>query len=128
MAHFVEKHCSSNHRDTHRVCSGPGWSRALEWNPWSNRRRRDFPDHIRRKLEISFPPNRDRMKIFLTGSSSGIGLAIANALTARGDEVWGTSRNIERISPSPRLHPVALDLSDSNSIAEAFNKALAEAG
>ena len=68
------------------------------------------------------------MKVFLTGCSSGIGRAIANALTARGDEVWGTSRNIERIQPSPRLHPVALDLSDSNSIAEAFGKALAEAG
>ena len=67
-------------------------------------------------------------KIFLTGASSGIGLAIAKLLVARGDEVWGTSRNLERIPKMPRWHAVRLDLADQLSIGEAFNSALTEAG
>src|SRR5437016_5032274 len=67
-------------------------------------------------------------KIFLTGASSGIGLAIAKLLVAQGHEVWGTSRNLERLPKLPRLHGVVLDLSDRPSIDEAFNTALAEAG
>ncbi len=66
--------------------------------------------------------------IFVTGASSGIGLAIARALTARGDEVWGTSRDPGRIPPMERLHPVQLDLSHPGSIDHAFKSALAEAG
>ena len=66
--------------------------------------------------------------VFLTGASSGIGLAIAKALVAQGREVWGTSRNLERIPKLPRLHAVRLDLTDPLSIEEAFNAALAEAG
>ena len=67
-------------------------------------------------------------RVFLTGASSGIGRAIADALLARGDEVWGTSRNLERIPKMPRCHPVRLDLSDRLSVEQAFNAALAEAG
>jgi short-subunit dehydrogenase len=67
-------------------------------------------------------------RVFLTGASSGIGRAIAHALLARGDEVWGTSRNPERIPKMPRLYPVHLNLSDPCSIEKAFNAALAEAG
>src|SRR5437764_14911983 len=67
-------------------------------------------------------------KVFLTGASSGIGLAIAKALSARGDEVWGTSRDPSRIPQLPHLHPVRLDLSDPNSIEESFKGALSEAG
>ena len=67
-------------------------------------------------------------KVFLTGASSGIGLAIARLLIARGDEVWGTSRNISRLKDVAGLHPVPLDLSNSNSIASAFETALSEAG
>jgi NAD(P)-dependent dehydrogenase (short-subunit alcohol dehydrogenase family) len=66
-------------------------------------------------------------RVFLTGASSGIGRAIAHALLARGDEVWGTSRNLERIPKMPRWHGVRLDLADPLSIEEAFNAALAEA-
>jgi|SRR5216683_1731661 len=68
------------------------------------------------------------MKIFLTGASSGIGLAIARMLTASGHEVWGTSREPARIPQLARLHPVLLDLSDLNLIDQAFAKALSEAG
>jgi short-subunit dehydrogenase len=66
-------------------------------------------------------------RVFLTGASSGIGLAIAHALLARGDEVWGTSRNLERLPRVPQFHPVRLDLGDPRSIDEAFNASLAEA-
>jgi short-subunit dehydrogenase len=67
-------------------------------------------------------------KIFLTGASSGIGKAIAIALTEQGHEVWGTSRDISRLPNLSRLHPVQLDLSDPDSINTAFGSALAEAG
>src|SRR5216117_3968267 len=67
-------------------------------------------------------------RIFLTGASSGIGLATARLLVARGNEVWATSRNPERIPEMPRLHPMPLDLGDPRSVEEAFNTALAEAG
>ena len=67
-------------------------------------------------------------KIFLTGASSGIGLAIARALIARGDQVWGTSRNLIRLDAVAGVHPVRLDLSDARSIDDAFKQALTEAG
>jgi NAD(P)-dependent dehydrogenase (short-subunit alcohol dehydrogenase family) len=68
------------------------------------------------------------MNIFLTGASSGIGLATAKLLTERGDEVWGTSRDISRLPQWPRLHPVRLDLRDAASLREGFKAALQEAG
>src|SRR5437016_2980026 len=67
-------------------------------------------------------------KIFVTGASSGIGLAIARLLLTEGHEVWSTSRNLERIPKMPRCHPVRLDLTDRLSVGEAFNSALSEAG
>ena len=67
-------------------------------------------------------------KVFLTGASSGIGLAIAKSLSARGDEVWGTSRQPDRVPRLPNVRAVALDLLDSNSISNAFASGLAEAG
>ena len=66
-------------------------------------------------------------RVFLTGASSGIGLAIAKLLVAQGHEVWGTSRNLGRLPKLPRLRGVLLDLSDRNSIDEAFKAGLAEA-
>jgi short-subunit dehydrogenase len=67
-------------------------------------------------------------KILITGASSGIGLAIVKLLVAQGHEVWGTSRNLERIPKMPRCHPLRLDLTDRLSVEEAFKSALAEAG
>ena len=67
-------------------------------------------------------------RIFITGASSGIGLATATLLSGRGHEVWGTSRDPARIPPLPRLHGVQLDLLDPLSLDESFDTALREAG
>jgi NAD(P)-dependent dehydrogenase (short-subunit alcohol dehydrogenase family) len=67
-------------------------------------------------------------RIFITGASSGIGLATAKLLAERGDEVWGTSRDPARLPQLARLHPVQLDLSDNLSLGKAFHNALGEAG
>src|ERR1700704_557943 len=67
-------------------------------------------------------------RIFITGASAGIGLATAKLLAERGDEVWGTSRDVARIPRLPRLHPVRLDLGDTVSLGDSFNAALREAG
>jgi len=67
-------------------------------------------------------------RIFLTGASSGIGLATARALLARGDEVWGTSRNPTALLRHERLHPVSLDLRNKDEIERAFARSIAEAG
>ncbi|MDP9097883.1 MAG: SDR family NAD(P)-dependent oxidoreductase, partial [Verrucomicrobiota bacterium] len=65
-------------------------------------------------------------RIFITGASSGIGLATAKLLAERGDEVWGTSRDVARLPKLPGLHPVRLDLSDNVSLGESFRGALRE--
>jgi short-subunit dehydrogenase len=67
-------------------------------------------------------------RIFLTGASSGIGLATAKALSARAHEVWATARKIERLPDLPGLHRMALDLADHDSLGEIFHTALREAG
>jgi NAD(P)-dependent dehydrogenase (short-subunit alcohol dehydrogenase family) len=67
-------------------------------------------------------------RVFITGASSGIGLATATLLAGRGDEVWGTSRDVSRIPQLPRLHAVHVDLSDNVSLGESFRAALREAG
>jgi NAD(P)-dependent dehydrogenase (short-subunit alcohol dehydrogenase family) len=67
-------------------------------------------------------------RVFITGASAGIGLATAKLLAGRGDEVWGTSRDVTRIPQSPRLHAVRLDLGDIVSLGEDFNAALSAAG
>ncbi|MFL6540841.1 MAG: SDR family oxidoreductase [Chthoniobacterales bacterium] len=67
-------------------------------------------------------------RIFLTGASSGIGRATAEVLVARGHEVWGTSRNPDRVPKLDRLHPLALDLTNRNSVRAALDQALTAAG
>ena len=68
-------------------------------------------------------------RVFLTGASSGIGLATAQALTSAGHEVWGTSRRLDRLPTSlPHFHPVALDLNDPGTVRGSFLTAQADAG
>ena len=66
--------------------------------------------------------------VFLTGASSGIGLATARLLASRGFAVWGTSRDLKRLPNFPNFHPIIMDLTDSKSIRENFAAALKEAG
>ena len=67
-------------------------------------------------------------RILLTGASSGIGLAAASRLAGKGHQVWGTSRDPERVPRIPGLHPIALDLGSRESIEAAAAAAMAEAG
>jgi short-subunit dehydrogenase len=66
--------------------------------------------------------------VFLTGASSGIGLATAQALLARGHEVWGTSRDPDRLPQLEHFHPVRLDLRRNSEIDGVFMNSLREAG
>jgi NAD(P)-dependent dehydrogenase (short-subunit alcohol dehydrogenase family) len=66
--------------------------------------------------------------VFLTGASSGIGLATAHVLLAGGHEVWGTARDPARLTQQQRFHPVQLDLRRGSEIDGAFLHALREAG
>lgn len=67
-------------------------------------------------------------RVFITGASSGIGLATATLLSGRGHEVWGSARELARIPPLPHLHGVRLELLDAVSLGESFDTALREAG
>jgi short-subunit dehydrogenase len=67
-------------------------------------------------------------RVFLTGASSGIGLVTANALLARGHEVWGTSRNTERLPRHRHFHPVQFDLRQNDAVESVFGQSLREAG
>lgn len=67
-------------------------------------------------------------RIFLTGASSGIGRAIAEALLERGHEVWGTSRHLDRLPQHKHFHPVRFDLRNAADIDGTFILALREAG
>lgn len=67
-------------------------------------------------------------RVFITGASAGIGLATAKLLAGRGEEVWGTSRDVSRLPTFPRFHAVRLDLTDNVSLGDSFDAALREAG
>jgi short-subunit dehydrogenase len=67
-------------------------------------------------------------RILLTGASSGIGLAAARALCARGHLVWGTSRTLQKLPTFARFHPIQLDLGDDRSIESAYSLAIDTAG
>jgi NAD(P)-dependent dehydrogenase (short-subunit alcohol dehydrogenase family) len=61
---------------------------------------------------------------FVTGGSSGIGLAIAKALAGSGARVTIGSRNLDRINAVVKsvkgIHGVALDVTDESSVRTAF--------
>lgn len=67
-------------------------------------------------------------KVFLTGASSGIGADLLKNLLDHGYEVWGTSRNADRLPIFPNFHPVSMSLEDPESIRKAWNQAVTEAG
>ncbi len=68
--------------------------------------------------------------VLITGCSSGIGLALAEELSARGQRVFATARKPAALSGlnGPRLEKLALDVTDPDSIAEAVARVIAVAG
>ena len=65
-----------------------------------------------------------RKNVFLTGASSGIGRATAELLVREGYQVWGTSRNRDRLPTAPGFHPLEMRLEEPASIESAWNEAL----
>src|SRR5665213_4092810 len=65
--------------------------------------------------------------ILVTGASSGIGLACANALQAKGHTVYGSSRDIKRLS-SVSFKPIEMDVSDNVSVNAAVDKIIKAEG
>jgi NAD(P)-dependent dehydrogenase (short-subunit alcohol dehydrogenase family) len=62
--------------------------------------------------------NSDGKTLWVTGASSGIGLAIAQKLVAEGHFVLGSSRNAERLAQlatqlGPRFQPLPADIGDA---------------
>ena len=65
--------------------------------------------------------------ILVTGASSGIGLACANALQAKGHTVYGSARDINRLK-TVNFKPVQLDVTDDASVKAAIEKIIAAEG
>ena len=65
--------------------------------------------------------------ILVTGASSGIGLACANALQSAGHTVYGSTRNLDRIH-SVSFKPIELDITDDVSVNIAVNEIIRAEG
>jgi short-subunit dehydrogenase len=65
---------------------------------------------------------------FVTGASTGLGLAFTTMLLHEGVQVWGTARDPGRLPARPGFHPVRLDLVDGERAEAAFREAEREAG
>jgi short-subunit dehydrogenase len=57
---------------------------------------------------------------FVTGASTGLGLAFVEMLLAEGVEVWGTARDRRRLTARPNFHAVELELGDGAAAERAF--------
>jgi NAD(P)-dependent dehydrogenase (short-subunit alcohol dehydrogenase family) len=67
--------------------------------------------------------------VLITGASAGIGAAAARELAAHGLEVYGTSRNPDRLKQdAPKIHWVAMDVRDDASVQAGVSDVLARAG
>jgi dehydrogenase/reductase SDR family member 7B len=86
-----------------------------------------------KKLNVQSQINQyfDQRVVWVTGASSGIGLALVDALHAMGALIIVSARNtdalmaIQKRLGATRVHVVALDLAHPDSIATGFEKALA---
>ena len=66
--------------------------------------------------------------VLITGTSSGIGKAVATAFAAKGFEVFGTSRNPHRSEPIAGVELLPLDVSDQASVTAAVSTVIQRAG
>ncbi len=65
---------------------------------------------------------------FVTGASTGLGLAFSHMLLKEGVQVWGTARDPGRLPACAGFHPVRLDLADGERAEAAFREAERAAG
>lgn len=65
---------------------------------------------------------------FVTGASTGLGLAFTEMLRREGVEVWGTARDTKRLTARERFHAVALELGDGTAAERVFLEAERAAG
>jgi nucleoside-diphosphate-sugar epimerase len=91
----------------------PAWNRRSE----ASRARVAAPEVIQERGSV--------VKVFLTGATGYIGSAVAEALQARGHEVWGLARSPERAAQLEQLgvRPVRGDLADPASLAAGAREA-----
>lgn len=77
---------------------------------------------------MSHPLSARYRTAFVTGASTGLGLAFTEMLLAEGVEVWGTSRDPRRLPVRAGFHSVALELGDGAAAEQAFLAAEQAAG
>lgn len=65
---------------------------------------------------------------FITGASAGLGLAFTEMLLAQGVEVWGTSRDPQRLPECDSFHAIALELGEGATAERSFLDAELAAG
>ena len=65
---------------------------------------------------------------FVTGASTGLGLAFTEMLLKNGVKVWGTSRDPNRLPVRENFHAVALELGNGADAERIFNRADQTAG
>ena len=65
--------------------------------------------------------------ILVTGASSGIGLACASALQAKGHIVYGAARDVNRMQ-SVSFKPIAVDVTNDAAVTNAINTILKAEG
>jgi len=69
-----------------------------------------------------------KKNVFLTGASSGIGLATALILSQNSYTVWGTTRDPKKIAADAPFRPIAMRLEDVTSVEAGWTEALSQAG
>lgn len=77
---------------------------------------------------MSSPLSARYRSAFVTGASTGLGLAFTDMLLAAGVEVWGTSRDPARLTARTGFHAVALELGDGPAAERAYLGAERAAG
>ncbi len=65
--------------------------------------------------------------IVITGAGRGIGYALVQLAARQGYHVFALSRNIKAIEPSDSVHPLSIDITDTNAL-ETFVSQLEKEG
>lgn len=65
--------------------------------------------------------------VLVTGASSGIGRATAEAFSAKGCRVFGTVRDLKRAAPLPGVEQITMDVGDIASVGRAIDHVVGQA-